>query len=205
MLTIFKKSVAAGLSIAIAATVFLACDNKVVGAELFAFGLYAVCAMDQYLYTGKIGYVFTNRNKPNCFLVWLGNLIGAALVGLPVRFCLPALTEKAAGVMEKKLAEPWYAALLLGFFCGVIIYIAVECWKTVPGAGRVLGILFGVPVFILCGFEHSIADMGYAFYGITAWDQLPETLLFILLVSVGNGLGSLAFRFLTKAVAPKQN
>ena len=199
-----KKSVAAGISIGLGATVFLACDNKVVGAVLFAVGLYAVCVMGQFLYTGKIGYIFENRNSPNCAVIWLGNLIGSFICALPLRFALPKLHEKAVTIVAAKLAEPWYAALILGFFCGIIIYIAVQCYKISEGIGKYLGILLGVPVFILSGFEHSVADMAYGIYGVNTLGEVWRFALFVLLVTVGNGVGSLVFRYFTEAVRKKE-
>ena len=54
-----------------------------------------------------------------------------------------------------------------------------------------LGIFLCVPVFILCGFEHSIADMYYFFLakGIS-WVVSPS-IGTILLYSLGNVLGAL--------------
>ena len=51
-----------------------------------------------------------------------------------------------------------------------------------------LGILFCIPVFILAGFEHSIADM---FYFALAGLYRLRSLWFLLLVVLGNSLGGL--------------
>ena len=51
------------------------------------------------------------------------------------------------------------------------------------------GILFCIPVFILSGFEHSIADMFYFSLAGTVFQG--RSLLFLLLVVLGNSLGGL--------------
>lgn len=72
-----------------------------------------------------------------------------------------------------------------GFFlksiaCGMVMFIAVDVYKQ----GSVLGILIGVPLFILAGFQHSIANvitMGVA--QICSWT--------LVLCVAGNWIGSL--------------
>ena len=61
-----KKSIAAGAAIGIGSTIFLSVENKIVGALLFSLGLFLVCSFGMFLFTGKIGYVISNKNKPNC-------------------------------------------------------------------------------------------------------------------------------------------
>lgn len=60
------------------------------------------------------------------------------------------------------------------------MYIAVNTFKENKS---IIGILFAVPVFILSGFEHSIA---YCFYAGAARNI---DLLFLLVAAVGNSLG----------------
>ena len=53
---------------------------------------------------------------------------------------------------------------ILGFFCNIFVYIAVEGYKTFPLAlGKYLAIFVGITVFIMSGYEHSVADMFYYF------------------------------------------
>ena len=77
--------------------------------------------------------------------------------------------------------------VIRGAFCGMLVYIAVNLFrdKKTP-----LGILIGIPVFILSGFEHSIAD---AFYFAAAGICSGKAILFILLVILGNSIGALIF------------
>ncbi len=189
---VFTKAVASGIMIAIGVTVFLACDNKVVGAALFSIALFTICSFGMNLFTGKIGYVLKNKNAADCAVIWLGNFAGCAAASLLVRIAKPQYAEKAASLMDAKIGQSWLAIAILSFFCGILMYVAVENFASNPsGCGKVVGIFLCIMTFILCGFEHSIADMGYAVFGITNPVQAAKYLLFLLVVSAANGLGAI--------------
>ena len=57
MVKTVSGAVSAGIMIAIGGSVFLACDNKYVGAVLFSVALLCICYLGYYLFTGKIGYL----------------------------------------------------------------------------------------------------------------------------------------------------
>ncbi len=195
----FRKAVAAGVSISIGATVYLVCESKLAGALLFTIGLFVICTFGLNLFTGKIGYVLENRNHPNCFVIWLGNLTGCVAASGLIRLAKPSLFDTASGLVQAKLSLSWYSVLVLGFFCGILMYLAVENYRSNPNDfGKVTGLFLCVSVFILCGFEHSIADMCYCVFGISSWRELPRILLFLVAVSLANSLGSLTVRFLTR-------
>ena len=86
---------------------------------------------------------------------------------------------------EARLAKAPLTLLVDGIFCGILIFICVEIYKT---RGTVLGILICIPTFILCGFEHSIADI---FYFCNARIFSWQAVLVVLLVALGNALGAL--------------
>lgn len=195
---ILKKAVAAGFMIGIGAVIYLQCENKIVGALLFTIGLFAICAFGMNLFTGKIGYVISNKNKPNCLIIWSGNLIGASIGMTLIRIAKPALHEKALVLMDAKTELNFFAAVILAFFCGVLMYIAVENYRANPhGIGKVIGLFLCVSVFILCGFEHSIADMCYAALAVDSLESGLKYLLFLIEVTAGNSLGAVAVRAVT--------
>lgn len=194
-----KKAIAAGFSITIGATVYLVCENRVVGALLFSIGLFVICAFGMNLFTGKIGYVLDNKNHPNCFIIWLGNLLGCIIASGLVRLAKPALHETAAKLVAAKLELPWHSVLILGFFCGILMYLAVENYRSNPNDfGKVTGLFLCVSVFILCGFEHSVADMCYCVFGVSSVRELPRILLFLVLVSLANSAGAVTVRLATR-------
>ena len=194
----FKKAAAAGFMIGIGAVVYISCGNKIVGALLFTVGLFSICAFGMNLFTGKIGYAVSNKNNPNCFVIWLGNLIGAAVSMTAVRMAKPSLHTAAKEMMDAKLSQEWFAIPILAFFCGVLMYIAVENYRANPhGFGKTAGLFLCVSAFILCGFEHSIADMCYAALAVESFFDFGQYMLFLIAVSVFNGLGALAVRWFT--------
>lgn len=193
-----KKSFAAGFVLGIGCIVKLSCENNVVGAALFSTGLFAICSFGMNLFTGKIGYVIENKNKPNCFIVWLGNFLGMIFTCGLVRLAKPAIHEKAAALMENKLEQSIIQTMILAFFCGVLMFAAVDNYKKhSEGAMKVAGIFLCVMTFILCGFEHSIANMGYAVLGISSFKNVISYLLYLVICSIFNGFGGITLWALT--------
>lgn len=192
----FLYAVLAGISIGLGGTVFLACDNKVVGATLFAVGLFTICTNGLNLFTGKVLYLF--ENKPSYLIdlavIWLGNLVGAWLVGSCVRLTrlAPAYVEKAAALAETKMGDGLLSLFLLAILCNILIFIAVDGYRNNPHeAGKYIAVFLGVVVFILAGFEHSIADMFYFAAAGVLWQ--PRALVVVLVVTLGNAVGGVLF------------
>ncbi len=196
----FVGGILAGISIAIGGTVFLSLDNKVLGALFFTVGLFAVCTFGFNLYTGKVCYVFDNDREYALGLpvIWLGNLCGAFLTAAAERATRigPALAEKAAALCSVKLGDGPVSIFLLSVFCNVLIWLAVEGFKNNPHpAGKYLSLFFGVAVFILCGFEHCVANMYYfSMAGMWRW----KTLGWVLVMTAGNSVGGVIFPLLRR-------
>ena len=192
----------AGVSISLGGTVYLLCDSKIVGAVLFSVGLFTICAFGFHLFTGKVCYVFDSDRSYalSLPLIWMGNLLGALVLGillLETRLA-PALIEKAAAVCAIKLSQGYLSAFLLAVFCNLLIYIAVEGYRSIPHeAGKYLAIFFGVTVFVLCGFEHCVANMFYFTVG-RAWSG--QAVLYLLIMTAGNAVGGVSLPLLRRAV-----
>ena len=81
---------------------------------------------------------------------------------------------------------------VLAILCNICIFIAVNGYAKNPHQlGKYLSLFLGVTVFILCGTEHSIADMYYWSVSGVLYDQPGESLLRIVVVSLGNVVGGL--------------
>ena len=190
MKKILLSAIIAGCAIGLGGTVFLSVENTVVGSLLFTIGLFVVCTRGLHLFTGKVCYVFDNDASYAKALpvIWLGNLIGTSLVALLEQFTrLASLDARAQSICEVKLSEPLLGAFILAIFCNVMIYIGVEGYRSNPHElGKYLALFFGVVVFILCGFEHCIANMYYFTMG-GAWSA--RTVLYLLVITLGNGIG----------------
>ena len=195
----------AGVMIIIGCSVYLACDNKYVGAILFSVALLTICIKGFSLYTGKIGYIVEQHKKEDfsvLFLGLLGNAIATILLGFAIYYALPNLASSASIICEAKLLnQTFFQTLIRAIMCGVLMYVAVSVYKEHKS---IVGILFAIPVFILSGFEHSIADIGYfAISGICSWQAFG----FIWTVILGNSIGSCIlplFKMLGEKVSAKK-
>ena len=182
----FLLAAAAGIAIGIGGTVFLSLDSKLAGAVLFAVGLYIICVHGLNLYTGKVGYLFSN--PPSYLLdlgiIWLGNLAGTGITAWFVRLSrINAIAEKAAALCAVKSGDRLLSLFLLGILCGLLMYAAVEGYKR---CANPLILFACVAAFILCGFEHCIADM---FYYWLAGSMDGRALICLLAITLGNSVG----------------
>lgn len=177
--------------IALGGCAFLSVDNKVLGAAFFVIGLFTICTFGFNLYTGKVCYVFENDKNYglNTILIWLGNLVGCYLTALLFNLTRisPAISEKAFGMVETKFNDSLISVFILAIFCNLCIYIAVDGFKNNPHElGKYLSLFFGVMIFIICGFEHVVANM---FYISVAKAWTGYAWLFLLVNTIGNCVG----------------
>lgn len=156
---------------------------RIVSGLLFPFGLAMVVIMGAELFTGNCLIVISVLDGKaalagmlkNWFFVYCGNFAGAALVAAGCAFFgqlnysgggLAVFTiQLAAG----KCGLPFGNALVMGVFCnilvtlGVLLSLAAKC---IPG--RLVGAYLPVAFFVICGFEHSVANMFYVPAGLFA-------------------------------------
>ena len=187
----FVSGVLAGACIALGGTVFLLTESRLAGALLFTVGLFTICTCGFSLFTGRVCYVFQRGGAYAAALpvIWLGNLAGTALIALIERATRigPALQAAAETVCAAKLGDTPGSVFLLAMLCNVLICIAVDGFANNPHElGKYLALFFGVTVFILCGFEHCVANM-YYFTAAGVWSL--RTLGYLLLMTAGNAVG----------------
>ena len=191
-LEIFINAVLAGICIAIGGTVFLSLDNKVLGALFFTVGLFTICTFGFNLFTGKVCYSLDNDTAylGKLGIIWLGNLVGCALTALLISMTrIAGISDKAASMCETKLNDSLLSIFFLAIFCNILIFIAVDGFKNNPHElGKYLALFFGVMVFILCGFEHCVANM---FYISMAGMWSGRAVIFIIVNTLGNAVGGL--------------
>lgn len=189
---ILFKSFLAGIMIAIGGTVFLSIENKVIGASLFSIGLFGVLIYNLNLYTGKIGYLITDLNLKyikELIITLIGNFIGACSVGFILRYTriYDKIYEKSLILANTKLNDNILSIFILSIFCGLLMYYAVNGFKKQTDFGKYLVVYLGVAAFILCGFEHCIANM-YYFSVADIWSL--KTLGYTGIMVLGNSIGS---------------
>lgn len=201
-LSVFVYAVLAGLCIGLGGTVFLRVKDlfpgaNVVAALLFTVGLFTICTRGYNLFTGKACYMFDN--KPDYLLlllvIWLGNLLGCMLLAgvenlTGICGAESGINVTAAAMVESKMASGYSNLFLLGIICNILIYIAVNGFANNPHElGKYLSLFFGVLVFILSGTEHSIADMYYWAVSGVLYSNPGQSLLCLVMVSLGNVVG----------------
>lgn len=190
-----RSSVLAGISIGIAGFGYLADGKGTVGAVLFAFGLLTVVSYGLKLFTGTAGFV---KKGETCSLLLIlgGNIVGCLLVALMLRCSPMNLQVTAQGILEGRLALGAQKGGVLAIGCGFIMTTAV----TFARQGKNLPLLFGVPLFIVCGFPHCVAD---AFYYLCAPTDFlaanaPGILAFYINIVAGNFIGCNLYRLIHK-------
>jgi len=188
---LFLISILGGLSISIGGVVFINTPNAIIGSFLFSLGLFLVCHFKWGLYTGRVQNlveVSVKSSIPELAMVYLGNLAGTLFVGYLIRFCSKDdVVSKVEGLVQYKLSLSLLDVLILSFFCGIMMYVAVTGFKRIEDpVGRHFVIVLPVMVFILSGFEHSIADLFYI-SAANAWNI--EAVKFSAVAAIGNLLG----------------
>lgn len=191
-LTFAGSALLAGICIGIAGFGYLAIGG-VVGAVTFAFGLLAVVHYRLKLYTGTAGFFIKGEFAKLCAILGL-NIVGCLLVAMMARVSPMPLQETAQRILEGRLAAGWWQCGVLAIGCGFIMTTAVKWGRE----AKFLPLLFGVPLFIVCGFPHCIAD---AFYYLVVpadflADNAAQVLLLYASIVVGNFVGCNLYRWI---------
>ena len=185
MKTTLTKSAAAGVLICMGCIVNLMAGGGIPGAVLFSAGLWFVVNFDAELFTGRVTRPDYDPLQKAIMLVM--NVIGAGVCGILASLCMPEIregAEKIAAAYQDPLKVIWQSIM-----CGICMYLATTPPKN-RDISRLPFVVYGVALFILSGYAHSIALAGYAAIarGI-AWWVIP-------LAAAGNGIGSYLIRFL---------
>ncbi len=187
---------------------------KLIGAVVFPAGMAMVLIAGSELFTGNTLIIISALEKKitvarmlkNWFFVYIGNFIGAAFVAAGVVYGhTPDLFDGAlaqsivnAGAARCNLA--FADSFIRGIMCNVLVCIAVwGAFASKSVDGKLMMSFWPVMLFVLCGFEHSIADMYFGMaalltsieYGITAEGLTWGNFLFmnLLPVTLGNIVG----------------
>lgn len=188
-----SKSALAGIFISDGCCVYLMCPNKIVGAILFSVALMAICTMKANLFTGKVGFLWLSNdvddfivNTKNLAVMLLTNLLATMLIASLMRVN-DDMRIAANAICANKISQTPKETFIKAISCGVLMYTAVRIYNT-NSQNKYIGILFCVPVFIISGFEHCIADWFYLFVSDVS---ASNSIMYTVNVIVGNSVGSL--------------
>ena len=177
----FALAILAGIMIGFGGVIYLMCANKMVGALLFSFGLLTIVCQGFALYTGRVGY-FREYGWASILTTIVGNFLGTWIVARG--FALTRHTVDIAAVVAPKLADSSLSIFLLSIGCGAMMYLAVDSFRK---SKSWLFVVMPIVIFILSGFEHSIANM---FYLSLAGEWGVDALRITAIALVGNAVGS---------------
>lgn len=156
---------------------------RLVSACLFPAGMAMVLVAGSELFTGNNLIIIALLEKKiklremlkNWFFVFAGNFLGAAFVAFMVVF------GHTPDLFGEKLADSIVNAALYrvnltfadsfirGVLCNILVCIAVwAAFAAKKVSGKLMMSFWPVMLFVLCGFEHSVADIYFGLAGIFA-------------------------------------
>lgn len=184
------NSFLAGALIGIGNIALVSCENKALGALLFSLALLSIIRLCLPLYTGRIGKVITNKKQDNLIAMLILNAFGAMASCRLYILMDSSNYEKMKAVCDAKYGKTYLTLFVAGIMCNILIHIAVS-------ARREVITILCIMCFILCGFEHSIADAGYLIFGgdVLKW----------LVIVAGNSVGGIVTEFLLTKGKPKSD
>lgn len=187
-----RGALLSGILIGLGSVGYLAVGG-IPGAVIFAFGLIGVVIFEVPLYTGKAGVLKLNESW-TLIGIWFWNVIGCILIGLLVKYAgSDTSITNAMTIVDGRFEAGWVKSLLRSIGCGMIIDLSVYQFRK---SGSLIPILFGVPLFILCGFYHSIADVVYL---TVSWNRSPEICWYYPVIVIGNYIGCNVRRLILKS------
>jgi len=175
----FLRSILAGICIGLGGAIFLKIGG-IIGAVMFAFGLLTVVHFKLPLYTGTAGFIDLKKFKEyrDMIIILMGNIIGCFILSL-----LNIHGIDGTDVILTRINAGYIQCLFNSIGCGLIMTLIVQGGRD----KNLLLILFGIPVFILLGFYHSIAD---AFYmQLVDFKLFIDYLPYYLIIVLGNFMG----------------
>lgn len=189
----FSRAVIAGICIGIGGFINLKLGG-IAGAVFFAFGLLIVICEKYNLFTGIAG---TTQNIYKLAVSLFGNIVGCFTVASLARVTSPDIMYAAAAILDTRLAAGPFAGFLMSIPCGFIVTAAV---RQARAQNMYYPVFLGVPIFILCGFPHCVADaFNYlacpAEYLMNNWWMVC---IIYLLIVFGNYIGCNLYRIVPK-------
>ena len=156
---------------------------KTLAGVIFPIGLMMIVLVGGQLFTSNcmnVSAVFDQKVKPsrmllNLGLVYLTNFVGALLIVYAINtsgelnYSSGALGGYTIKIAAAKLSLGFNTALVSGILCNLLVCLAVLMASTAKDIiGKIFAIFFPIFLFIISGFEHSVANMYYIPAGILA-------------------------------------
>ncbi|MBO6218994.1 MAG: formate/nitrite transporter family protein [Treponema sp.] len=175
---------------------------------IFPIGLAMVVIAGGELFTGNCLLFIPVLDKQislmdfvkNLAIVYVGNLVGSIFIAVLANYghilslYSNDLARSVVATATLKANIPFIDAFVKGILCNILVCIAVWASQAAEElSGRIIALFLPIFLFIVCGFEHSVANMyfipcgmlaqyvyGFTGYNITIfgflWNLLPVTL-----------------------------
>jgi len=180
---------------------------KLLSALVFPMGLILVILFKTELFTGNCLLVIPLIKKEiklknlikNLIIVYLGNFIGAIIVALMLKqgghYDNPIYLETVIKIAKNKVACDFLKAFILGVLCNILVCMAVLISFSVKDTvAKIMVIFIPIFLFIMLGFEHSVANMYYLFAAyLNKGIGLKAILNNLIPVTLGNIVGGMGF------------
>jgi len=178
--------------------------SKFVFAAAFPVGLMLVVMCGAELFTGNnlmvLGLLNGNYKMKdvlrNWVVVYIANFVGSVLLAILVAnsgLMTGAAAEKAIGIANAKVAIPFGAAVIRAILCNILVVLAV--WMATGGKdiiSKIFACWFPIMLFVLIGFEHSVANMYFLPLGMFLGAPINWAQIWInnlIPVTIGNLIG----------------
>lgn len=157
----------------IAGAGFTGTQSALIKGAVFPLGLILVVICGAELFTGNCLLIAPLLNKDikltgmlkNWGLAYVGNFIGAIIIALLVVYggaYNDNATAAAVTLVATKSDMNFGVALLKGILCNILVCLAVwAAMSSKSASGKILAVYMPVFAFVVCGFEHSVANMYY--------------------------------------------
>ena len=167
-------SISSGVFIGLGVIINSLCNDRLIGAVLFSFGLLSIIELKIPLYTGRIGFI-NDKWLPVMLLL---NLVG--VIGIVSLYCLgvPNFHEIISDLGDLKFRKSFIEMLVCGILCGMLIHIAVLSKNKII-------VCMAVCIFILIGAEHCVADFPFLVFNFSLYNFFK-----FVFVIVGNSIGA---------------
>jgi len=181
--------------------------GKIIGAFAFPMGLMLILIAGADLFTSNVLITMSWFKKEinfkkvvrNLGTVWLGNFMGALIFVTLIYFSdlftdSSSITEFVHAGVEKKVSLTLVQLFVRGVLCNILVSVTVYAtYSSKSVQGKVLTLVLPIWVFVLTGFEHSIANMFVLPIGYLIGADITIGQMFynIIPVTLGNLVGGM--------------
>jgi formate/nitrite transporter FocA (FNT family) len=175
-------------------TVLAKTGNNFLSSLTFSFGLTLLLLYGATLFTGACTKIAEVNLRSRAELLRFARGLLFVLAGNVLGVFLLVLLTNNAGLAEAatlKAHKSVWDLFATGILCNALVCLAVLLYRK---TGQILAIVMPIMLFVICGFEHSVANLYYFFGNLTVFEFLGP----LLVVIVGNLVGGIGMTLVWK-------